>query len=88
MIDRTKVNYFIDMALLISFFTCFYTGILKLHGIVNIIGAAAYKILYFRNLTLVHDISGIILGVLVFIHLMLHQTWMLAVTRKIFWKKI
>ena len=85
--DRTKLNYWIDMGLAISFFTCFYTGLVKWPGLINIIGTSAYKVLSFRNISRLHDISGLIMGLLVLIHLVLHWKWIIAVTKSMFGRK-
>ena len=81
--NRTKLNYWIDVGLAISFFTCFYTGLVKWPGLVKIIGTSAYKIVRVKNISLLHDWSGIIMGLLVIIHLALHWKWIVAVTKNI-----
>ncbi len=82
--DRTKLNYGIDIGLAISFFACFITGLMKLPGAIKIIGVSAYKSLPLRNISLLHDWSGLIMGVLVLIHLVLHWKWIVSVTKSIF----
>ena len=79
--NRTKVNYFIDIGLAISFFICFITGLIKWPGLIKIIGTSAYKVLHVKNITLLHDWSGLIMGLLVLIHLALHWNWIKAVTK-------
>ena len=85
--DRTKLNYWIDIGLAISFFICFYTGLVKWPGLIKIIGVSAYKTLSFSNISRLHDLSGLIMGLLVIIHLALHWKWIVAVTKSIFCKK-
>lgn len=82
--NRTKLNYWIDIGLALSFLTCFITGLIKWHGLIRIIGTSAYKTLHFTNISLIHDWSGLIMGVLVLIHLGLHWKWIVAVTKSIF----
>ena len=82
--NRTILNYWIDIGLGISFFICFFTGLIKWPGLIKIIGTSAYKILYVRNISLLHDWSGLIMGLLVLIHLVLHWNWIVAVTKNIF----
>jgi len=82
--NRTKINYWIDVGLAISFFTCFITGLIKWPGLIKIIGTSAYKILHFRNISLLHDWAGLVMGLLVFVHLILHWKWIVAVTKSIF----
>ncbi len=82
--NRTKLNYWIDIGLAISFFTCFITGLVKWPGLVKVIGVPAYKTLYVNGISLVHDWSGIIMGALILVHLVLHWRWIVAVTKKMF----
>ena len=84
--NRTKLNYFIDVGLAISFFTCFYTGLVKWPGLIKIIGVSTYKTLSFDNISRVHDMSGLIMGLLVVIHLVLHWKWIVVVTKSFFKK--
>lgn len=84
--NRTKLNYFIDIGLAISFFTSFYTGLVKWPGLINIIGVSAYKTLSFSNISKVHDMSGLIMGLLVMVHLALHWKWIVIVTKNMFTK--
>jgi len=82
--NRTKLNYWIDVGLAISFFTCFITGLIKWPGLVKIIGVSTYKTIHFRNISSLHDLSGLIMGLLVLIHLVLHWKWIVCVTKSIF----
>ncbi|MDD5331425.1 MAG: DUF4405 domain-containing protein [Candidatus Nanoarchaeia archaeon] len=70
--DRTKLNYLIDIGLLISGIIVIVTGILKLE---------IFR-LRLMNLNIIHDWSGIIFAVFVLIHLVLHFKWLIAVTKK------
>ncbi len=82
--NRTMLNYWIDIGLAISFFVCFSTGLVKWPGLIKIIGVSAYKILKVPNISVLHDWSGLIMGLLVLIHLALHWKWIVAVTKKVF----
>ena len=84
--NKTKLNYFIDVGLAISFFTCFYTGLVKWPGLIRVTGVSAYKTLSFSNISQVHDMSGLIMGLLVIIHLILHWKWIVVVTKSFFKK--
>jgi len=70
--DKLKLNYWVDVGLAISLFVCFITGLIKWPGLIKIIGTSAYKILYFSNISLLHDWSGLIMGLLVLVHLVLN----------------
>ena len=85
--NRVKLNYWIDVGLAISFFVCFITGLIKWPGLIKIIGTSAYNVLRFRNISLLHDFSGLIMGLLVLVHLILHWKWIVAVTKSMFSKK-
>jgi len=85
--NRTKLNYWIDIGLALSFFTCFYTGLVKWPGLIKMIGVSAYKTLHFSNISRLHDISGLIMGLLVIVHLALHWKWIVCVTKSMFKKE-
>ena len=85
--NRTKLNYWIDIILAISFFICFITGLVKWPGLVKIIGTSAYRVIHEKNISLLHDWSGLIMGLLVIIHLALHWKWIVFVTKSMFKKK-
>lgn len=84
--NRGILNYWIDIGLAISFFICFITGLIKWPGLIKIIGTSAYKVLHLKNISLLHDWSGLIMGLLVIVHLILHWKWIKAMTKKIFKK--
>ena len=84
--NNLKLNYWIDVGLAISFFTCFITGLIKWPGLIKVIGVSAYKTLSFSKISQVHDMSGLIIGLLVIVHLALHWKWIVAVTKNIFRK--
>jgi len=84
--NRTRLNYWIDIGLAISFFTCFITGLIKWPGLIKLIGTSAYRTLHVRNISLLHDWSGLIMGLLVIIHLALHWKWIVVVTKSMFKK--
>ncbi len=81
--DKTMLNYLIDVGLAISFFICFITGMIKWPGIIKVIGVSAYQVLHVHNISTLHDMSGLIMSLLVLIHLALHWKWMVCVTRRI-----
>ena len=82
--NRTILNYWIDVGLALSFFICFFTGLVKWPGLVKIIGTSAYQVLHVRNISNLHDWSGLIMGLLVLIHLALHWRWIVCVTKRMF----
>jgi hypothetical protein len=60
---------------------------MKWPGLIKIIGVDAYKSLRIHNATFIHDWSGLIMGLLVIIHLILHGKWLVVVTKSFFKKK-
>ena len=82
--NKTILNYWIDVGLAISFFICFITGLIKWPGLIKIVGVSAYRTLSFSNISMLHDWSGLIMGLLVLIHLALHWSWIVAVSKGIF----
>ena len=82
--DKIKLNFWIDVGLAISFFICFFTGLIKWPGIIKIIGVSAYKVLHVKNISVLHDWSGLIMGLLVIVHLVLHWKWIVCATKVVF----
>ena len=85
--NNLKLNYWIDVGLAISFFVCFITGLIKWPGLIKLIGTSAYKVLHGSNISMLHDMSGLIMGLLVLVHLVLHWGWIVAISKSIFIKK-
>jgi len=82
--NRAKINYLIDIGLAISFFVCFITGLIKWPGLVKTIDANFYGLLSNRKISMLHDLSGLIMGILVMVHLALHWKWVVAMTKNFF----
>jgi len=85
--NKAKLNYWIDIGLAISFFICFITGLIKWPGLIKIIGVSIYKVLYVKNISVLHDWSGLIMGLLVLIHLALHWKWIVCMTKNMVVRK-
>ena len=81
--NKNKVNYFIDMGLAISFFFVFSTGIIKFPILVQRL-SLSFNNFPFKQINMIHDLSGVVMGVLVIVHLVLHWTWIVFMTKKIF----
>ena len=79
--SNLKLNYWINIGLMISFTICFITGLIKWPGIIKIIGTSAYNILRFNNISLFHDWSGLIMSMLVLFHLVLNWKCCPAICR-------
>jgi hypothetical protein len=79
---KVKTKYFVDVGLLLSFLACLITGILKLPGFIQFYHKASIS-LPLSQITLIHDRSGILLGIFALLHLSLNWKWMVSVTRKL-----
>jgi len=79
--NKAKLNYFVDLLLLISFLLVAITGILKYPGWFN------HLVLPWRTLSKIHDWSGVTIVLLVMVHLFLHWKWIVFMTKKIFLRK-
>lgn len=82
--NKAKMNYFIDIGLGVSFFVCFITGLIKWPGLIKLIGTATYRNLNSKSISMLHDFSGLAMGILVIIHLILHWKWIVYMTKHIF----
>ena len=85
--NKAKLNYWIDIGLAISFFICFITGLIKWPGLIKIIGVSIYKVLYVKNISMLHDWSGLTMGLLVLLHLALHWKWIVCMTKNMVSRK-
>jgi len=81
--NRRTINYWIDVGLLISFLLVFITGLAKF-PILTRYFAFMYGVISGRAMTRIHDLSGLLMGVLVFAHLILHFRWFVAMTGRLF----
>jgi len=77
--ERSKLNYWIDVGLAITFILCFLTGIIKWPAFYS-----TFKDLPFQQISFIHDWSGLIMSILVLIHLILHWNWIVVMTKKLF----
>ena len=75
-------KYLVDVGLGISFFLCFATGILKLPGFVRFFHRASIDF-PLDQASMLHDGSGVILGIFALVHLVLNRKWLVRVTRKL-----
>lgn len=81
--DDSKLNWLVDVVMGIIFFICFITGLLKYTILLQLTGLSEVVLpsAFISNL---HDWSGIVLGLVVFIHLYLNRRWIISMTHKIF----
>ena len=80
--NKLKIDYWIDVGLAITFLSAFITGLLKWPSLIRFFGLT-HRNLPWAEITFVHDWSGLIMGLLVFIHLLFHWKWIVCVTKNI-----
>lgn len=83
--ERNKLNYWIDVGLAISFILVFLTGVIKVPAWTKSF-AWLYNLIPYKTISFIHDKSGLIMGLLVLVHLILHWKWIVAMTKNIFKK--
>lgn len=83
--DKIKIKYFLDIGLAISFFLSLITGIIKFPGLSKYF-LPVYRVISGYYMSKIHDWSGIVMGILVFVHLLLNLKWIIAVTKSFFKK--
>ena len=75
-LNYVKLNYAVDIISAVLFVIVFITGVIKLPGLrlhrlgFNMVSA-----------TFMHDWAGILLGVFILIHFILHWRWIYAITK-------
>ena len=84
--DKIKLNYIVDVLLGISFLAVFITGIIKFPGLLRSLGVDVKEIPW-KQISMLHDLSGLVMGILVLVHLVLHWNWIVCMTRKYFGRK-
>ncbi len=80
--DRKILKWSADLAMGIVFMICFVTGLLKFSVLLQVTGLNEL-VLPSAFISDLHDWSGILLGLLVFIHLFLNRNWIISMTRQI-----
>ncbi len=80
-VQKSKVKYFIDMGLLVTFTLVFITGIIKFPGLLNALGTNPREVPMYE-ISLVHDYAAITMGFLILGHLLLNLKWLKNMTLK------
>ena len=86
MATKARINYWVDVGLVIAFIVSMVTGIIKWPGLFRAIGLS-HKALPMYEISTAHDISGLAMVVLVLLHIILHFKWMINMTKNIFKRK-
>ncbi len=79
--NRTDINYIVDVTMAVFFLLSFTTGLIKFPAILVYV-LQVYGTLPMYKITWVHDYSGLAFGTLGVIHLLLHWDWLVAMTRR------
>jgi len=77
-----KAKWLIDVLMGISFLVCFVTGLLKYQDLLQVTGLNSV-VLPFALISDLHDWTGLLMGLFVFLHLVLNRRWIVATTKKI-----
>jgi hypothetical protein len=77
---RVNLNYIVNIGLLVSFILTFVTGVIKMPELHAQAGSLRLQM---GQLSLIHDWSGIAMGMLVFAHLALNWRSLVINTRRI-----
>ena len=75
--ERAKLNFLEDVALIVSFLIVFISGVLKFPPAIQ----ALRSTIPYSAVTPLHDFSGILLGILVIVHIILHWNWIVSMTK-------
>lgn len=83
MMNKARINYWIDVGLIITFILSALTGLVKWPGLFRLTGIR-HSALPMREISLVHDWSGLVMILLVLAHLLLHLNWIIIMTKTLF----
>ena len=88
--EKTKLNYFIDVPLALSFIVVAITSLIIFFFLPSGVRQAGYQT--FLGITKhtwsqIHTISGLAMIALSLIHLILHFNWFICITKSFFKKK-
>ena len=85
---RNKIRYVIDIGLICTFALSFGTGSVKLlMKYPEILRSLGIRSLPVFTISRIHDLSGLLMGILVLFHLLLNTRWLLTMTKTLFrWK--
>jgi hypothetical protein len=76
--DKNTLNFWTDIAILLSFIACFATGIIKWPWILVKLNLEYST---YNLISAVHDWSGLVMGIFSLVHIILHWKWIVAMTK-------
>ena len=83
---KSKINYFIDLLMLISFVINSITGLILFFFLPTGVRGEGYQVflgIMKQNWINLHNRSGLLLILLVAIHLILHWDWIVSMTKSL-----
>lgn len=80
MTDKGRINYLVDCGLIVTFSLSFITGIVKFPEWTRYF-SDVFLLIPASTLSRIHDISGLVMGLLVLSHLVLHWRWIVTMTK-------
>ena len=75
------VRYCVDLSMGIVFLICFVTGLFKFTLLMRMLGLTGV-VMPLALMSGIHDWSGVMLGIVVAVHLILNRGWILSMTKK------
>jgi hypothetical protein len=75
------VRYCVDLSMGIVFLICFVTGLFKFTLLMRMLGLTGV-VMPLALMSGIHDWSGVMLGIVVAVHLILNRRWILSMTKK------
>jgi len=76
------VRYCVDLSMGIVFLICFVTGLFKFTLLMRMLGLTGI-VMPLALMSDIHDWSGVLLGIVVVVHLILNRGWILSMTKKL-----
>jgi hypothetical protein len=80
--DMQVVKGCIDFAMGTAFLVCLITGLFKFTLLMRTLGLTGV-VLPIALFSVIHDWSGLALGILVAVHLFLNRAWVITMTKKV-----
>ncbi|KQC05441.1 MAG: hypothetical protein APR53_07585 [Methanoculleus sp. SDB] len=77
------IKFGIDCGLIVTFVLVFVTGIIKWPGFFANTGLS-HLVLPMNQISLIHDRSGFLFGIIVIIHLLLNAKWLVSTGKGLF----
>ena len=88
--EKTKINYFVDLLMLIFFVINSITGLIIFFFLPTGVKRGGYQVflgIIKQNWVDIHNWSGILLILTIVIHLIIHWNWIVGMTKSLTQKK-